>query len=35
MWMKATEGADGTVFYIDRDSIKKEGALLGSGNCKI
>ena len=28
MWMKATEGADGTVFYIDRDSIKKEGALI-------
>jgi hypothetical protein len=28
MWMKATEGADGTVFYIDRDSIKKEGNLL-------
>ena len=26
--MKATEGADGTVFYIDRDSIKKEGALI-------
>ncbi|OUV02631.1 MAG: hypothetical protein CBC42_07640 [Betaproteobacteria bacterium TMED82] len=26
--MKATEGADGTVFYIDRDSIKKEGSLL-------
>ena len=22
--MKATEGADGTTFYIDRDSIKKE-----------
>ena len=28
MWMKATEGADGTVFYIDRDSIKKEGSLI-------
>ncbi len=28
MWMKATEGADGTVFYIDRNSIKKEGNLL-------
>ena len=28
MWMKATEGADGTTFYIDRDSIKKEGKLL-------
>jgi len=28
MWMKATEGADGTVFYIDRDSIKKEGVLI-------
>ena len=28
MWMKATEGADGTVFYIDRDSIKKEGNLI-------
>ena len=27
MWMRATEGADGTVFYIDRDSIKKEGSL--------
>ena len=26
--MKATEGADGTVFYIDRDSIKKEGSLI-------
>ena len=26
--MKATEGADGTVFYIDRDSIKKEGNLI-------
>jgi hypothetical protein len=26
--MKATEGADGTTFYIDRDSIKKEGKLL-------
>ena len=26
--MKATEGADGTVFYIDRNSIKKEGNLL-------
>ena len=28
MWMRATEGADGTVFYIDRDSIKKEGSLI-------
>ena len=26
--MRATEGADGTVFYIDRDSIKKEGSLI-------
>ncbi len=26
--MKATEGADGTTFYIDRDSIKKDGNLL-------